>query len=260
MDLKNKAIVIVGGSTGLGFSAAQACCEAGARVVIVGRSPDSLEHAQQTLGQNCLSHQGDASLPETSVAAIQSCLRTFGGFDGLYHVAGGSGRKWGDGPLHEITDEAWDQTLHWNLNSVFFSNRAAIRSFLDRSLPGSIVNMSSVLAFSPSPHHFASHAYAAAKSAIIGMSRASASKYAPNSIRINVIAPALVDTPMATRACKNESIQRFISSKQPLDGGRVGHPSDAASAVVYFLSDASNFVTGQVLSIDGGWQLSEGQV
>lgn len=119
--------------------------------------------------------------------------------------------------------------------------------------------MGSVLGFSPSPQYFSTHAYAAAKSAIIGFSRAVASYYAKDNIRVNVIAPGLVETPMAERASKDESILSFIKTKQPLDAGRIGKPSDIDGLAVYFMSDQSKFTTGQVVAVDGGWSISEGQ-
>jgi NAD(P)-dependent dehydrogenase (short-subunit alcohol dehydrogenase family) len=183
----------------------------------------------------------------------------FGSLDGLYHVAGGSGRGHGDGPLHEITGEGWDFTMSQTLASVFHSNRAALRQFLSQGGGGAILNMSSVLGWSPSPEYFASHAYAAAKAAVIGMSKAAASYYAPQNIRVNVIAPALVDTPMSQRATGNEKIMRFIKAKQPLDGGRVGLPRDLDGAVLFLLSRQSSFITGQVLAVDGGWCVSGGR-
>jgi NAD(P)-dependent dehydrogenase (short-subunit alcohol dehydrogenase family) len=91
------------------------------------------------------------------------------------------------------------------------------------------------------------------------MTRAAAAFYAPHNIRFNVLAPALVETPMSRRACGDENIMEFIASKQPLDGGRIGQSADLDAAVVYFLSDGSKFTTGQVLSVDGGWDVSEGQ-
>jgi NAD(P)-dependent dehydrogenase (short-subunit alcohol dehydrogenase family) len=116
-----------------------------------------------------------------------------------------------------------------------------------------------VLGWSPSPRHFATHAYAAAKAAIIGFTKSIAAYYAARNIRCNVLAPALVETPMAERAAQDEAIQRFINTKQPLDGGRIGRPSDLDAAAIYFMSDASRFTTGQVLAVDGGWCVSEGQ-
>jgi NAD(P)-dependent dehydrogenase (short-subunit alcohol dehydrogenase family) len=196
--------------------------------------------------------------PETATSAIRLAFDSFGQFDGLYHVAGGSGRKAGDGPLHELTDEGIETTLRWNLSSVIYSNRAAVRALLESGTPGSILNMGSVLAFSPSPRYFATHVYAAAKSAIIGFTKSCAACYARENIRFNVLAPALVDTPMAERASSDGEIRQFIRCKQPLDGGRVGRSDDLDAAVVFFLSDASRYVTGQVLAVDGGWSVSEG--
>jgi NAD(P)-dependent dehydrogenase (short-subunit alcohol dehydrogenase family) len=123
-----------------------------------------------------------------------------------------------------------------------------------------ILNMGSVLGWSPSPEFFATHVYAAAKSAIVGFTKSIAAYYAPRGIRCNVLAPALVETPMAKRAAGDERIQEFIATKQPLDGGRIGRPQDCDGAAVFLLSDAAQFVTGQVLAVDGGWTVSEGQL
>ncbi|HUR46495.1 MAG TPA: SDR family oxidoreductase, partial [Candidatus Saccharimonadales bacterium] len=171
-----------------------------------------------------------------------------------------SGRSKGDGPLHEISDEGWDFTIQQNLTSLFYSNRAAVQQFLKQKSGGSILNMASVLGFAPSPQFFSTHAYASSKAAVLGMTRSAAAYYAPQNIRFNVLAPGLVATPMSQRAQADEKILGFIATKQPLDGGRIGAPSDLDAAAVYFLSDESSFVTGQVLSVDGGWSVSEGQV
>jgi NAD(P)-dependent dehydrogenase (short-subunit alcohol dehydrogenase family) len=165
----------------------------------------------------------------------------------------------GDGPLHEITDEGWESTFRLNLTSLFYSNRAAVRQFLGQDSGGTILNMGSVLGHSPSPRYFSTHAYAAAKAAIVGLTTASAAHYASAGIRFNVLAPALVETPMSRRAANDPEILSFIRTKQPLDGGRIGQPSDLDAAAVYFMSDASRFTTGQVLAVDGGWSISEGQ-
>ena len=260
LALQNKAIVVVGGTSGLGFSAARAFLAAGARVVIMGRDEQKVEAAEKELGRNVIGLAADAVDPKAVPAAINVALGNFHRFDGLYHVAGGSGRRQGDGPLHEITEEGWRYTIDENLTSMVYSNRAALQVFLKQQTGGAILNMGSVLGFSPSPHFFATHAYAAAKAAIIGLSQSAAAYYAPARIRINVVAPALVATPMSQRAQEDASILSFVASKQPLDGGRIGHPSDLDGAAVYFLSDESKFVTGQVLSVDGGWCVSEGQI
>ncbi|MBM3847995.1 MAG: SDR family oxidoreductase [Verrucomicrobia bacterium] len=258
-SLNNLALVVMGGTTGIGLSAAKAFVQAGAAVVAVGRNPDTVQAAAKSLGPKARCFAADASDPKTAPEVISRCIEAFGRFDGLYHVAGGSGRRMGDGPTHEITDEGWSATLHLNLDSVFYSNRAALQQFLAQGTGGAILNMGSVLGFSPSPHHFTTHAYAAAKAAIIGFSRSAAAQYAPRNIRINVIAPALVATPMSKRAQENDDILKFIATKQPLDGGRIGRPEDLDAAAVYLLSPDSRYVTGQVLAVDGGWSVSEGQ-
>ena len=117
-----------------------------------------------------------------------------------------------------------------------------------------------MLASSPSPQLFATHAYAAAKAGIEGFTRACAAHYAPQNIRFNVLSPGLTVTPMSERAQKDERISSFIRTKQPLDGGRMGQPGDLDAAAVFLLSDASRFVTGQVLAVDGGWSVTEGQL
>ena len=254
--LTGKFLVIIGGTTGLGLSAARAFVEAGARVVAVGRNAGSCEAARASLGESAAVLSADACDPQTAPLAIQEALRAFGGFHGLYHVAGGSGRRAGDGPLHELTDEGWRATFDLNLTSLMMSNRAAVRQFLAQDSGGTILNMASVLGFSPSPQHFATHAYAAAKAAAIGFSRSIAAYYAPRNIRVNVLAPALVETPMAQRAAGDEAIMTFIKMKQPLDGGRIGQPADLDAAAVYFMSEGARFATGQVLAVDGGWCVS----
>lgn len=253
--LRDKAIVIIGGTSGLGLSAAKAFLAEGARVVAVGRNPEKISAAQSELGAAACVMTGDAMDPATAPRAIAAALERFDGFHGLYHVAGGSGRKMGDGPLHEISDEGWRYTLEENLTSLLYSNRAASQALLEKKQGGTILNLSSVLAWAPSREFFATHAYSAAKAAAIGLTRAAAAFYAPFNIRFNVVAPALVATPMSERAQSNETIMEFISRKQPLDGGRIGYPPDLDGAAVYFMSDDSRFVTGQVIAIDGGWSL-----
>ena len=239
--------------------AAKAFEQAGANIVVVGKDQDSCDAAKSVLDKQAKVICKDAAVSGTAKSAIDLCIREFGDFDGIYHVAGGSGRKFGDGPLHEMTLDGWNQTLSLNLTSLMLSNQAAIKTFLELKTSGSILNMGSVLGFSPSPKYFVTHAYAATKSAVIGFTKSIASYYAEHNIRINVLAPALVETPMAQRAASDDLILNFIKTKQPLDGGRIGQPGDLNGAAVYFMSDFSNFTTGQVLSVDGGWSLSEGQ-
>jgi len=257
--LIGKKIVVIGGTTGLGLSAAQAFIQQGATVVAVGRNEESAAAALALFGENGKVVSGDATNEKTAVAAIELCIDAFGGFDGLYHVAGGSGRRFGDGPLHELSLEGWEKTMQLNLTSLMLSNQAAVKQFMRQNSSGTILNMASVLGYSPSPVFFTTHAYAAAKAAIIGFSKSIASYYIKHNIRINVVAPALVETPMAKRAAGDETILSFIKTKQPLDGGRIGQPGDLDGIACYFMSDQSKFTTGQLIAVDGGWTISEGQ-
>ena len=258
MLLTNQSIVIIGGTTGMGLSAAMAFVKSGAQVVVVGHAEETTQAARAQLGDQGLALTADATQPDTAPEAIRQCVAQGGQCHGLYHVAGGSGRRFGDGPLHELTLEGWNKTFELNLTSLMLSNQAAVRHFLEQKQGGAILNMGSVLSYSPSPRYFATHAYAAAKSAIIGFTKAVAAHYAPQNIRANVIAPALVATPMAQRAAQDEKIMQFIKTKQPLDGGRIGHPQDLDAMATCLLSTQSGFITGQVVSVDGGWSLSEG--
>ncbi len=258
--LAGKSIVIVGGTGGLGLSAARACAAEGAKLVLVGRNVDNCKSAEKELAGAAIAIAGDAADPAVSDAAVRQAVKSFGKLDGLYHVAGGSGRRMGDGPLHEITNEGWDATQRINMTGLFYSNRASARQFLEQKSGGAVLNMTSVLGWSPSPIYFVTHGYAAAKAAAIGMTRSCAAYYAKDNIRFNAIAPALVETPMAQRAAGDEHIMKFIATKQPLDGGRIGRVEDLDAAVVFLLSDGAKFVTGQTLAVDGGWDVSEGQV
>lgn len=251
---------IMGGTTGLGLSAARALVKKGWKVALLGRNPDSLESALSELGESAVGRAADACDPEAAPTLIEKAVKSFGHLDALYHVAGGSARSQGDGPLHELTDEGWHRALDHNLNSLLYSNRAAVRRFRDQGNGGVILNMGSVLGFSPSPTHFATHGYAATKAAVIGFTKSIASYYAKEGIRANVVAPALVETPMSKRAAGNDRIMGYVKSKQPLDGGRIGVPEDLDAAVLYLLSEESKYVTGQVLAVDGGWSVSEGQL
>jgi NAD(P)-dependent dehydrogenase (short-subunit alcohol dehydrogenase family) len=258
--LDNKRCLIVGGTTGLGLAAARRFLEEGARLVVAGRSADSGAAAQAALGAlgpvryvPC-----DAARAEQVECLFAEAVAFLGGLDVLYHVAGISGRRYGDGPLDECTDEGWRATLDANLTSTFLTNRAALRYFLGQQKDGVILNMASVLGWSPAPVHFDTCAYAATKGGIIALSRLAAARYAPDGIRVNVLAPGLVETPMSTRAVGDPAIRHYLESKQPLNAGP-GRPEDCADAAVFLCGDEARFVTGVVLPVDGGWCVSEGQ-
>ncbi len=249
----------MGGTTGMGLSSALALQKQGAKILVIGRNQESCAKAELLLNADCLVLSGDATQLETIEKAIAMAHEKWGSITGLFHVAGGSGRRFGDGPLDKLTLEGWNKTFELNLTSMMLSNKAMVNYFLKHKITGVILNMGSVLGYSPSPKYFVTHAYAATKSAIIGFSKSIASYYASNDIRVNVIAPSLFATPMAKRAVEDDEIQAFLKTKQPLDGGRSGQSEDINDAVLMFLSPSSKFTTGQVLAVDGGWTISEGQ-
>ena len=238
--LRDKRCLIVGGTSGIGRAAAARFQEEGARIMVAGLPAH------------------DATIPEEVDRLFREATAALGGLDVLYHVAGGSGRRRGDASLHDCTDDGWRWTLDANLTSTFLTNRAAVRSFLAQKTPGVILNMASVLALDPAPRHFDTCAYAAAKGGVVALSRHAAARYAADSIRVNVLAPGLIDTPMAARAVEDDAIQRFLMTKQPLARG-AGTPEDCVGAAVFLCSDEARMVTGAVIPVDGGWGLSDGQ-
>ena len=152
--------------------------------------------------------------------------------------------------------------MHVNAFSTFLTNRAAVRLMLRQPLDvvglrGTILNVGSVLDRSPSPVHFGTLAYAASKGAIRALTLASAARYAAERIRVNLLVPGLIDTPMAARAANDPQIRAYLASKQPLAGGP-GSVEDAAESALYLCEPGSRFVTGAELVVDGGWCVSEG--
>ena len=252
--LQKKRCLIVGGTTGIGLAAARRFLEEGARLVVAGLDDGKIPD----LRGDFVFHACDAVSESQVEALCAEVIKQFGGLEVLYHVAGISGRKHGDGPLHDCTEAGWQATIDANLKSVFLTNRAAVQQFLKQGTPGTILNMASVLALTPSPHYFDTVAYAASKGGVIAMSRHIAASYASNQIRVNVLAPGLIDTPMAARAVNDPAISAFLKTKQPLGPGP-GKPDDCADAAVFLCSDESKFITGTVLPIDGGWSVSDGQ-
>lgn len=256
---------LVTGSTGIAAAAARALAAEGASVFVVSRTEGHAQELASSIqgeGGTAAWRTADLSREEDADAAVGACVERFGRLDAAYNVAGISGRRFGDGPLHQMTAEGWEVVMRANATSTFLVCRAAVRAMLAQGPDaagrrGAILNMSSVLASSPAPRHFATHAYAASKGAIEAFSRSIAAYYAPDGIRINVIAPALVATPMSRRARDDESIMGYLAAKQPLAAGPI-ETDDLTGTALYLLSDDARMLTGQVVGVDAGWSLSEG--
>jgi meso-butanediol dehydrogenase / (S,S)-butanediol dehydrogenase / diacetyl reductase len=169
--------------------------------------------------------------------------------DALVCAHGISGRRLGDGPVDSCTEEAWDAVLDANLRSVFLYCKRAI-PLLRAAGGGAIVTVSSVLGLVGGDKDFATHAYAASKAGVIGLTRAMAATYAGDGIRCNVVCPGLIETPMSSRAQTDPRLRERLPDLQPLTGA-FGKPEDVAAAALYLAT--SPFVTGAVLTVDGGW-------
>jgi NAD(P)-dependent dehydrogenase (short-subunit alcohol dehydrogenase family) len=169
--------------------------------------------------------------------------------DALVCAHGISGRPLGDGPVDTCTEEAWDAVLDANLRSVFLYAKRAV-PLLRANGGGAIVTVSSVLGLVGGDRDFATHAYAASKAGLIGLTRAMAATYAPEGIRCNTVAPGLIATPMSIRSQSDPAIRARLPELQPLTGD-FGAPEDVARACLHLAT--APFVTGAVLTVDGGW-------
>ena len=210
-------VCLVAGSTGIAEASALRFAREGARVFIASRTEGHCRDLVEAIrGEGGEADYLAADLTEDGAAdrAVANAAERFGRIDAVFNVAGGSGRRFGDGPTHLATAEGWDATLRLNLRSQFLMCRAALNRMLEQEpdaqgLRGAILNMTSILAFHPSPAHFPTHAYAAAKGAIVSLTTTMAAYYAPHMIRVNAVAPSLTRTPMAGRAASDPETRGF---------------------------------------------------
>lgn len=248
-------VCLITGSDGIAAATARVASNEGARVFIAGKDWETVEPLACEL--SAAAEVADLTRAGAAERVVEACCAAYGRLDALFNVAGASGRSFGDGPVHECTDEGWSMTLEVNLGTAFRMCRAALRVMLRQEpgaggVRGAVLNMASVLAFSPERRFFATHAYAAAKAGIIGLTRSMAAYYASHGIRVNAIAPALVRTRMSLRAQSDERLLAFLAEKQPLSGGML-EPLDIAHTAVFLMSDEARVTTGLVYTADGGW-------
>jgi NAD(P)-dependent dehydrogenase (short-subunit alcohol dehydrogenase family) len=259
MRLRHK-VVAVTGSTGIAAATARLAASDGADVFVIGIDPETAETLAEEIG-GAAAPPTDLTDERATVEAFADCIGRFGRIDGLVAVAGGSGRRAGDGPLDTVPLAGWEETIRINGHPAFLAAREAVRAMLTQDptpagARGSVVLIASVLAIHPSPALFATHAYAAVKGAELALMRTMAAYYAPSLIRVNAVAPGLVRTPMSARAAADPETVAFAARKQPLAAGFLA-PDDIAHACVFLLGDESRAMTGQVLEVDGGWGVTE---
>jgi NAD(P)-dependent dehydrogenase (short-subunit alcohol dehydrogenase family) len=251
--LQDKVAIVTGAASGIGRATALRFAAEGARVAALDHSAAGLAAtvAQlQASGGQALALAADVTQAEAVRAAVEQALTAWGRLDAVFNGVGASGRRYGDGPAGECTLEGWQWTLAVNLTSVFLVCKHTLPALLEAR--GAIVNLSSVLGLVGGDEDFATHAYAASKGGIVALSRAMAAYYAPRGVRVNVIAPGLIATPMSQRAQSDPRILARLPQLQPLTGA-MGMPEDVAAAAAYLASDDARFVTGTVLTVDGGW-------
>jgi NAD(P)-dependent dehydrogenase (short-subunit alcohol dehydrogenase family) len=239
--------VILGGSGGIGSAVARNLVGGGARVALAARGAERLESLAAELG-NATTGVVDA----TDMGAVEHFVRSTAdaneGIDGIVNCVGSILLK----AAHQTKEEEWRHTLAANLDSAFATVRAGAK-VMGRS-GGSIVLMSSSAAQVGLPSH---EAIAAAKAGVIGLARSAAATYAGKGIRVNAVAPGLVDTPMSAGITGNEMMLKASTAMHPL--GRIGKPEEIASVISWLLSKESGWVTGQVIGIDGGLSTVRGK-
>src|SRR5437660_10379585 len=240
--MQGKVGVVTGASRGIGLAIARALVESGAQVMMASRKIEA--GAAEALGPSARAFAAHTGKERDCVALVAEAIRVFGKVDVLVNNAGTNPYF---GPLIEAPMPAWDKTFEVNLKGYFWTAREVARHLAGRNAPGSIVNISSVNGLRGAP---VQGACARTKAAVISLTRTLAAELGPGGIRVNAIAPGLVDTRLASALVKDEALSGEWLQRTPLK--RVASPDEIAGAALYLASEASSFVTGEVLVVDGG--------
>jgi NAD(P)-dependent dehydrogenase (short-subunit alcohol dehydrogenase family) len=244
IHLDDKVVIITGASRGIGAAIARTFAASGAKVVLAARKIDSLAEVARSIGANAHPVAAHTGKEEDTKRLVDEAIKHFGRVDVLVNNAATNPYF---GPLLDIDTAAWDKTFEVNLKGYFWMTREVARHLRGREAPGAIVNVASTVALEAAPMQ---GAYAMTKAAIVSMTKTFAFELASSKIRVNAIAPGLVDTRFAAAIVKNESLVSEALRKTPL--GRYASPSEIAGAALYLASDSASFVTGHTLVVDGG--------
>lgn len=240
---EKKVALITGGASGLGYAIAEKFIKENITTIIVGRKEEKLLQAKNNFGDLCHYYAFDLNNLDGIPAMIERILKDHGRIDILVNNAGVHLKK----PMLEVKTEEFQQVIHTNLTAVFVLSREIARHMVSRE-QGNIINISSMAAKYGIPQVIA---YTAAKSAIEGMTKAMAVELSPQNVRVNCVAPGFIVTNMSSKALDEDpERKRKVLSRTPM--GKLGEGLDVAEAVYYLASENAKFITGAVLSVDGG--------
>jgi len=244
--LDGRVAMITGGTGGIGLPLARTLTGAGATVAIVGRTQERTAAAAADVGGETLSVVGDMTVKADAERAVRETVERLGRIDVLVNGVGGGGTGI-LAPAEDYPEEKWNWIMDLNLTSVLWASQAAAREMIAQG-GGSILNISSVRGQLGLRAGYSS--YVAAKGAVNMLTKQHATEWAPHGVRVNAISPTFVRTEMVADMLADETFYTGLVNRIPL--GRIADPEDLVGAALFFCSDASAFVTGQILTLDGG--------
>lgn len=247
LALKNKIAVVTGSTKGLGYGIALAYARAGANIVVVSRNERECKEVTRTIegmGQKALPVAVDLSRQEDINKLVAATLDAFGRIDVLVNNVGTAVTK----AAEELQPDDWDRVLNLNLRGVFLCTQAVGRHMIQRGQGGKIINVASILGLVAERYVLP---YCVAKGGVIQLTRALALEWAKHNIQVNALCPGYVKTPMNERELSDPKVYQHILKKIPMR--RLGEVEEVAGAALFLASEASNYMTGQTLVIDGGW-------
>lgn len=248
-DLSGKVIVLTGGADGIGRECASAYVREGAAVAVLDRDGEKAAQTTAELGWDCMAVEVDIGQGPAVEAAMHSVLARYGKIDAVHNNAGIARPS---KPLHETGEPEWDELMHVNVKSVFWTTRFALDALT--ASKGSILNTASMVGLIGQENHAA---YVASKGALIALTKAMALDYAAKGIRVNAICPAGVWTPMLEKWCAEQpdpgQTRQYLDEIHPL--GTCPRGDVIADAAVFLLSQRARFITGCILPVSGGAEL-----